>query len=162
MRKKLSSNNLNKSTEIKKLKKLESKDKWVFHGSPQKMEKIIPHQAYNYGTRGEKIPDGKSAVFASPFVDIAIFMAIINKENLPKGLESGYSFNSTNKEIKFSASKKTMDGLHQARGYVYVLDKTKFIRRSFAEFMSREEVAPEDIITVTEKDLPEDIIIKDS
>ncbi|HNU95776.1 MAG TPA: hypothetical protein PKK32_02350, partial [Candidatus Paceibacterota bacterium] len=73
----------------------------------------------------------------------------------------GYSFNSTNKEIRFSANRKTINELHQARGYVYVLDKTKFTRRSFVEFISLEEVTPKDVIIVTEKDLPKNILIKD-
>jgi len=151
---------LTESKERMRLKKLEDDGRWVFHGSPLKIDKLTPHQAYNH-KNGEKIPDGESAVFASPFVDIAIFMAIINKINLPQEFDGGYSFNSDN-GVKFNASKKTIDKLQGAKGYVYVLDKNKFISRSFAEFMSREEVTPEDIITVTEKDLPEDIIIKDS
>ena len=146
---------------VDRLKTLEKENRWVFHGSPQKLEKIIPHQAYNHGNRGEKILDGRPAVFASPFIDIAIFMAIINEENLPGGFIGGYSFNSTNKEIRFSANRKTINELHQARGYVYVLDKTKFTRRSFVEFISLEEVTPKDVIIVTKKDLPKNILIKD-
>lgn len=153
-------NNLHESPERIKLSKLESEDKWVFHGSPYEIEVFEPRQAYKYPKEGEKIPDGDPAVFASPSADIAIFMSIINEVNAPLGLRSGFGTDEEGK-IKFKATKKTIEQLNKAKGYVYVFDKTKFTPRSSLESLSREKTTPDCVVVVSEKDLPKDIEIKD-
>ena len=149
---------MDKTKPKEKLEQLEKENKWVFHGSRKKLEKLTPHQAFKHSPK-RKIPDGEPMVFASPFIDIAIFMAIMNKKNLPGGFESGYSF-STGEKIKFNAKIKTTTNLDVKKGYVYVLDKKKFTPRSFAEYLSKEEIIPNDVIAVSGKDLPEDIKIE--
>lgn len=149
------------SFERTKLRELESESKWVFHGSGSKIETLEPRQAHNYPKNSEeKNPDDKPAVFASPFADIAIFMSIVNETNVSQGLRSGLSWDS-DKGLEFRATKETMDQIHNATGYVYVFDKSKFTPRSFGESLSYEAVSPDDVIMVTEKDLPKNIEIKD-
>ena len=73
---------------MQELKKFEKSGEYVFHGSENLVEEFEPMQAYTM-KNWKQIPDGKPAVFASPFLDYAIFMAIINKKNCPKGFRSG-------------------------------------------------------------------------
>lgn len=143
-----------------KLLKLESESKWVFHGSPYEIEIFEPRQAYKYPKDKERIPDGDPAVFASPSADIAIFMGIINTVNAPLGLRSGFGTDGEGK-IKFKAIKETIDQLHNSKGYVYVFDKSKFSPRSMIESLSYEKVIPDDVVVISEKDLPKNIEITD-
>ena len=150
------------SPERIKLEQLEKEGKWVFHGSGSQIEILKPHQAHIYpkNSEEEKIPDDKPAVFASPSVDIAIFMAVINRENAPKGTRSGFS-GYDNGGVEFRATQDTMDQIHDATGYVYVFDKSKFIVRSENESLSYDAVVPDDVVVVHENDLPKNIEIKD-
>ena len=146
------------------LLELEKTNNFVFHGSGVELNEIVPKQAFNHSVVGEKpIEDGEPAVFASPFADIAIFMAIINKQNIPKKLRSGFGGHLKDGEVKvkFRTTKETIDQLNDARGYVYVFNKNDFTPRSDMECMSHEPVKPVYVIKVTEKDLPIDIEIKD-
>ncbi len=155
-------NNPVESRERAKLRELENEGKWVFHGSGSKIEKLEPRQAHNYPNNSEegKIPDDKPAVFASPLADIAIFMAVINRNNAPKGSRSGFT-NNGGRDFEFRVTKETMDQIHGATGFVYVFDKRKFIPRSSGQVLSYESVEPEKVVVVTEKDLPKNIEIKD-
>lgn len=150
------------SLERAKLRTFENEGKWVFHGSGSKIEILEPRQAYNYPTDSdeEKIPDGKPAVFASPSVDIAIFMAILNKENAPKGARSGFDIND-NGTFQFRTTQATIDQINNAVGYVYVFDATKFAPISAGESVSYKAVIPDEVVVVSEKDLPINIDIKD-
>jgi len=112
------------------LKNLEKQDKYVFHGSENIIEAFEPGQAYTI-VNGKQIPDGKPAVFASPFIDYAIFMAIINKTNCPKGLRSGCAWNGN--KLKFTATKETLEQLSKnSRGYVYIFNKSDFKEKVLA------------------------------
>lgn len=150
------------SQERRRLRELESEGKWVFHGSGTETEILEPRQAHNYPSSSteEKIPDDKPAVFASPSADIAIFMAIVNKNNAPKGARSGFSKHG-DEPTEFRITKDTLDQIHNAKGYVYVFEKDGFISRSPNEVLSYQSVKPSEVVTVTEKDLPENIVIKD-
>ena len=155
-------NNMSESLERAKLRELENEGRWVFHGSGSKIKEFEPRQAYNYPTNSQegRIPDGKPAVFASVSADIAIFMALINELNVPGRLRSGFGLDSNGK-ITFKATKETIEQLHNSTGYVYVFDKKKFSPRSPIESLSYESVVPDDVVMVTEKDLPKNIEIKD-
>jgi len=150
------------SPERIRLRELEQEDKWVFHGSGDKIDTLEPRQAYNYpaNSGGEQIPDDKPAVFASPNADIAIFMSIFNRNNASRGFRCGYDAQGDG-SFKFRTTKYTMDQIHDAKGYVYVFDKTKFISRSSSEVLSYESVVPAEVIVVSEKDLPKNILIED-
>jgi hypothetical protein len=149
------------SPEKLRLLELEKEDRWVFHGSPTKLEKLTPRQAYTYPdkSRETKIADGEPAVFASPIADIAIFMAVVNGKNAPKGSRSGFGASGED-QFKYRATKETLDQLHNVKGYVFVFNKDKFTPRSQTESCAYSEVIPDEIIEVTENDLP-DISVED-
>ena len=142
------------------LQNLEKTGRYVFHGSPFRIDKFEPRQAHQSIKKEngeiEKIPDGEPAVFTSPFADTAIFMAVISKKNAPLGMYSGFSADSKSNNVKFRATKETMNQIKdEASGYVYVFEKEKFKERNFNESVSHEEVEPVMFIEVTKKDLPE-------
>jgi|GEM_PF-175017 len=146
------------SSERSTLYALEQEGKWVFHGSPSNIEVFEPRQAYHYPNNSQsgRVPDDNPAVFTSPFADIAIFMALINKTNIPKGLRRGFSSRDDG-SVGFRVTKETMDQIHNLTGYVYVFEKAKFIPRSSSEYLSYSPVTPDDVVTVTERDLPKNI-----
>ena len=137
------------------LKNLEKQDKYVFHGSENIIKIFEPRQAYTI-VNGKQIPDGKPAIFSSPFVDYAIFMAIINKANCPKGLRSGCAW--YNNKFKFTATKETLEQLSKdSKGYVYVFNKSDFKERSISEWVSYKEVKPVKMIEVRWSDFTQEI-----
>lgn len=128
------------------LENLQHEERYVFHGSENRVEELEPRQAYTI-VGGRKIPDGEPAVFASPFVDYAIFMAIINKTNCPKGCRSGYSKNGD--IIKFTATQATLLQLNpSSRGYVHVFKKSDFQQRNESEWVSYKNAKPVDVVEV--------------
>lgn len=156
-------NNQIESPERMRLRELEADGRWVFHGSGSKIDGTLePRQAINHKKVDSEIvamPDDKPAVFATPLADIAIFMAIINRNNVVDG-RSG--FGTTDEGgFEFRATPETMKQIHNATGYVYVFDKTNFTPRSKRESLAYEEVTPNEVVMVTEKDLPKNIVIKD-
>ena len=137
---------------------LEKTGEFVFHGSPFKLETLEPRQAHNHVKREdgeyEAIPDGHPAVFASPFADTAIFMAVVNRKNAPFGSRSGFS--SDNKgHFEFRATKETFDQITDgAIGYVHVFDKKDFEEINHNESVAYTLVTPVKIIEVKKEDLP--------
>jgi hypothetical protein len=128
------------SPELQELKKLESAEQYLFHGSGSVIDEFEPRQAHNY-IAGEQIPDGEPAVFASPFADYAIFMALINKMNCPNGFHSASGFQ--NGELTFQATKETLDQLDDsAIGYVYVFSRDNFTKRNDSEWVCKQKVKP--------------------
>ncbi len=140
------------------LQSLEKTGEYVFHGSPLRLEVLEPRQANNHLKKEdgeyEPIPDGKPAVFASPFADTAIFMAVVNRSNAPLGSRSGFSVDD-NGNFEFRATKETIGQIQEsAKGYVYVFDKDKFELRNHNESVAYESVVPVRIIEVGKNDLP--------
>jgi hypothetical protein len=140
------------------LHKLEKTGEYVFHGSPSKLDILEPRQAHNHikkeGGEYEAVPDGEPAVFASPFADIAIFMAVISRKNAPLGTRSGFSSDSKN-HFEFRATKETMDQIgDEANGYVHVFKKDGFEERNHNEVVAYQAVTPIKIIEVRKEDLP--------
>lgn len=145
----------------KKLLELERTEKYLFHGSGFKIDKLEPRQAYNYPSASHKgrIPDGKPAVFASDKAGVAVFMSIFSSPNFSRGLRSGISESEDN--LIFRVTKETFEQMRNARGYVYVFSKDKFQQRNNShEWISFEHIKPLEMIEVTEDDLPDDIEIK--
>lgn len=70
------------SEQKKKLLDLEKTGKYVFHGSEYE-GMLEPRQAYNY-KKGVKEKDDQPGIYASPMVDYAILMALINKKIVQK------------------------------------------------------------------------------
>ena len=79
------------------LEELEKEGMYVFHGSGDKiLGSLEPHQAFNHKKNGDRTEDDKPAIHVSHHCDVAIFMALINKENCPKGYYSGFSWDEKN------------------------------------------------------------------
>lgn len=139
----------------KELSKLEKENKYIFHGSEGLINEFEPRQAHTI-IEGQRVPDGKPAVFASPFASYATFMAIINKTNCPKGLRSGCSY--SNRGLEFTATKATLEQLsEESKGYVYVFDRSDFEQKNASEWVSYKKVKPLRFIEVTFSDLPSPI-----
>ncbi len=141
-------------TTKEKILELERQGIFLFHGSPEKLESLEPRQAYTW-KNNIKTEDDKPAVFTSKYSDIAIFMALINKENIKETFRSGYG--SLNGKIEFRLSKETKDKLLNLKGYLYVFDKKDFEQRNSAEFISYRIVKPIKIVEIDETFLPKDI-----
>lgn len=139
---------------------LESEGKYVFHGSDNPYLEILePRQAYTM-VEGEKEDDDKPGVHASPFVDIAILMAIINQKNCKDGFNSG--FERENGKLILSVDQKALDQLDDtSAGYVYVFAKEDFIPRGGSQAISYVSVNPIRMIEVKKEDLSKDIVIED-
>lgn len=129
-----------------KLKDLEKKHVYVFHGSEHTVEEFEPRQAYTI-VDGRSIPDGEPAIFASPFSDYAIFKSIVNKTNCPKGFRSGCSYK--NDQLEFTATEETLSQLSSnSRGFVYVFNRSDFQERSPSEWVCYKKVKPVEVIKV--------------
>jgi hypothetical protein len=141
---------------------LEGEGKYVFHGSQNSdIDVMEPRQAYNHKDQiAEK--DGDPAVFASKFADYAIFRAIVNENNCPKGVMSTVDtkYNRDTAWLEFEVSKEAMDQLDEnSSGYVYVFDKDAFTpkREGAVEYISTSPVSSVRKIKVMKSDLPPDI-----
>ena len=131
---------------------------YVFHGSENSFNRLEPKQSYII-INEEEIKDGEPAVFASQFADIAIFMAIINETNCPKGFRSGFSYEDS--KLSFRATQETLDQITpQAKGYVHVFKKEDFKFRSECQMVSFSFVTPLEILEVSADDLPENIVFE--
>ena len=155
------------SPEKQKLVELAKTGKCLFHGSGDNLEILEPRQAHNIINR-EKMPDGEPAIFASPSIDYAILMAIINDKNCPKNYSGiraraggvGSEKNTGLYKFKFGVNKKAMERLtDNSSGWVYVFDKSLFKQRHAGEYISYKPVSPLEKIHVKKQDLPEDIEI---
>ena len=136
--------------EKQKLLEMEKSEKYVFHGSPSVVEKLEPQQAYNL-IEGQKVLDGEPAIFASSYVDYAIFMALLNRTNCPKGLNSEVGYH--NGEPVFRATKKTLEQLgDKTKGYVYVFNRVNFTKINESEWVSYKTIEPVFVMTVTYSD----------
>ncbi|KKS83668.1 MAG: hypothetical protein UV57_C0009G0024 [Parcubacteria group bacterium GW2011_GWD2_43_10] len=141
----------------KDLHKFQKTGLFVFHGTPVKVKDLNPRQAYNY-VKGVRTRDGKPAVFATPFVDLAIFRAVVNRKNCPSNYRSGFSYR--NKKLGFRASKFTLDQLNNSsKGYVYIFKKHDFMKSNPCESVAFKKVMPFKLVKVTSKDLPSKIFI---
>lgn len=141
------------SAERLRLHQLENAGIWVFHGSEDKIDELEPRQAYNTKD-GKKVEDDEPAVHASPMVDIAIMMAIINIKNCPRGFNSGFEYRKG--KLILHASKESLVQLeNDSFGYVYVLPKKDFKPRGIIQSISYAKSRPYEIIKVKKIDLPE-------
>jgi hypothetical protein len=137
-----------------RLLELEREGRFVFHGSPDTIEKLEPRQAEDQNAEtGEMEKDGTPAVFASPFADVAIFMALMRGDNVPGTRTSRYNMDSEN-GLHFAATKNLLDNARNITGRVYVLDKQQFTDFKGADCRSEKPIDPIDTIEVTAGDLP--------
>lgn len=132
---------------IMELQKLEQQNIYLFHGSGSNISEFEPRQAYTR-INDEKVPDGIPAVFASLILNYAIFMALISKENFPKGYRARVDFNNGN--LVYNATKETIEKIHKdISGYVYVFHKNDFEEKNPYEYFSKKHIKPIKIFRVT-------------
>lgn len=138
--------------------------KYVFHGSPAKISKLVPRQAYRFDmATKQNIPDGDPCVAATPFLDIAIFRSLINAQIAKKvGIRVHRSSFGLQNDIPYF--KSTLESYNNTKkstsvGYVHVLDIKQFKRISNMEYRSYVPVIPLNIIEVHGTDLPKNIEI---
>jgi len=155
----------------KKLSEYEESRRFVFHGSPSGDLKILePRQGRHVpdlSKPDETILDGNPAISATPYLDFAIFRALINKNNIPFNFNSGFGFKDGKKEYRVS-TKEVLDAIKDKRGYVYVFNKNEFVpyarngqpRPESMEWRSYKEVSPIEIVEVTFADMPPEELIE--
>ncbi|MFA4890041.1 MAG: hypothetical protein WC587_00180 [Candidatus Paceibacterota bacterium] len=153
------------SPEKERLLALEREGRFVFHGSAAKIEKLEPRQPEIFNIEEQKREThGEPCVSATPLAEVAIFRAIINKQNFPSGeYASSFSFDVDRDKAIFKASKEVLEKLEseEYRGYVYVLNKKDFLKFSGMEWRSGKEMIPSEIIEVSLRDLPKKIRVVD-
>lgn len=130
----------------KRLLALEKEGKYVFHGSAHFIDVLEPRQAHN---NGEK--DGQTAVFATPYADVAIF------RSLTGGLTSRFGIGED--KLQYSVDGKLYKDADKKIGRVYVLDREKFKDFKGTECRSYEDVFPLEVIEVGIGDLSDDVKI---
>lgn len=143
---------------------LEKTGKYVFHGSPINNLKFLePKQAKhvpNLSNSNEVLLDGNPAVSATPYIDFAIFRAIINKTNIPISFTSGFGFKNVEKEFHIS-SQEVLEIAKTKKGFIYVFNKNEFepyqrdqgINLTKMEWRAYKKVKPLEIIEVSYEDL---------
>jgi hypothetical protein len=140
---------------------LENEDSYVFHGSGLRLEQLEPRQAYT-ARDGASVADGLPAIFASQFIDYAIFMALINPQTCPLGSRSRCGYEEG--RLVFAASRDTLDQLNDStRGFVHVFDRLDFELRGGSEWMCLKPIKPSIIVEVRLADFCEviDEILQD-
>jgi len=101
--------------------------------------------------------DGEPTVFATPYVDIAIFRALINTKNTFGKSENGFWINGG--KPHFSSTRNLLVAAKQKVGKVYVLDKQKFENFEGMQCRSKGPISSLETIEVTFDDLPKSIHI---
>jgi len=141
---------------MKELEQLEETGKYVFHGSPHS---DITHFELRQGNHNG-MPDGNPAVSATPYVEFAVFRAIINTTNISIPFSSRFGFQDGKREFIVS-SQEVLDQIQNKKGFVYVFDKKDFVpysRDGIAysnnmEWRSYKTISPISVIEVTVDDL---------
>jgi hypothetical protein len=141
------------------LKEFEGTGKFVFHGSPYKINTLEPRQPKILDEKEEKlVPDGEISIVASLYFEIALFRAILNRKNIPVNYKSGFGFDEETKRIDLKMSKETFAQLEGKTGYVYVLNKKDFSPRDpnrpkMMEWRAEKKVQPVRVVEVSSQDL---------
>ena len=152
-----------------KLLELEKSGNYVFHGSPVGGIKILePKQGKyvpNTKKREEKINDGKPAVSATPYLEIAIFRAIVNSENIKqKSILTGFGYSlKKGVNLRVSSEKILDEAYDNSMGYIYIFNKKDFepydrdgeAKPTSMEWRSYTAVKPIEVVKITGEDLIE-------
>lgn len=151
---------------------LEETNEHVFHGSPIMNIQIFEiHQSTQLEDDKQTTLDGNPAISATPYVDIAIFRAIINRANiLTEDYESEFGINGLGKKEFAVSSQAVIDEAKDKKGFVYVFDKKDFnpysrngrtegLEQSM-EWRTYQSIKPIEVIEVAFNDLPKDICTK--
>ncbi len=130
------------------LRKLYETGLYVFHGSSSGTIAVLePRQAYSHGE-----PDGAPCVVAPEVISPAVFMAVLGSKKVGGwGKKHG--------EFGFYINESSMQKAVQEdwSGYVYVLDRSNFVRHQAWEWRTSIAVKPIVVVAVGMVDLPSDI-----
>lgn len=127
---------------------MEEKD-YLYHGSPVKVDKLLPNQAYDM----EYAEGCQYAVYATSDKMMAILFAlgcVSDSEDSERIMMPEYGNKMFFKNCHPNYNKK---------GYVYVLDKSKFIHAMGTQWVCDEEVIPISIEEINVNDYLEYCII---
>ena len=157
----------NESMDVReKLLEMEKSGKYMFHGSPDEIKILEPRQPYSFDKKLEKmVEDGGPAVAGTPYADVAIFRAIVNRKNVPEHYWSGFGYDPDNKMLHFEVSRDTYKQIGDKFGYVHVLNKKDFRPKDpqnleGMDWRSEKVLQPMQVIKVSSEDLPKNIQIK--
>ena len=137
---------------MNELKNLEKIGAYLFHGSKTSdIKSLEPRQAMSLSK-----PDGEPAVFASEYVEPAIFMAVIGSRKV-----GAFTYYEKSQSFDFFIAESHMvqARIEQWIGYVYVLSPESFKKRYPGEWASSKVVEPITIIQVGIEDLPTNMSI---
>lgn len=112
---------------------------FLYHGSPKRLEKLIPNQACDTGFK-----EGcQFAVYATSNKKMAICFAlgcVEENENAERIMLPEYG-----DKMIFKNCHPNYGG----KGYLYLLDKHKFIHAMGSQWVCYEEIYPEDVIEIS-------------
>lgn len=112
---------------------------FLYHGSPKRLEKLIPNQACDVGFK-----EGcQFAVYATSNKKMAICFAlgcVEENENAERIMLPEYG-----DKMIFKNCHPNYGG----KGYLYLLDKHKFIHAMGSQWVCYEEIYPEDVIEIS-------------
>jgi len=141
-----------------KLLALEKEGIYVFHGTIAVLDELEPKQGRDFDYKLRKmINDGTPAVVATPFAEIAIFRAIINKKIKAEKGKCWSRFSNDDGKLEFATTPEAMELAKKVKGYVYVFKKESFEWHNSIEWRSAHKVKPVRIFEVNFEDLPADI-----
>lgn len=141
---------------------LEKEGKFMFHGSPVRMDVIAPRQAFGDDRKtGERENDGTPGVFGTPFADVAIFHALMKQSGAEGDFGAGGDSEKGTYHMHASAAYIETVKRDHVEAYVHVLDKKNF--HDFRAVDARSDVAVNvlEIVKVGYEDLPDNIEIID-
>lgn len=146
------------------LEKLSRSNKFVFHGSPYKLDQLTPQQQTRYNKQTKQSePDGEPAVCATPYHEIAIFRALTSKSLASalgvKNYFTGFG-DKDGKPLFWGNPQSIAIALRpESVGFVYVFNKKDFRYFTHIESRAYHKVDPVYTIEVTSSDLPDNIEI---
>jgi len=139
----------------KRLEEIAKSKDFVYHGSPFSVEKLEPRQAKTRDKKtGEMVNDGRPAVVATTDLDLAIFRALTVKL---RGRTAFHTSVDAKDPKKFKMSNEAKKRYPKSRGYVYVLDKSEFIKHTSLEWRAYKKITPLHRFGVSPKDFNENI-----
>lgn len=133
---------------VARLAAYEREARWLFHGSPERLTRLAPRQAYTWVDR-RRIADGTPAVFASHLAAVAIFMAVMPGAI---GDHGTFGYEAVAGGVELTAT--SLAGIAGARGWVHVVRRDGFAPSDALDWRCACEVAPWAILEVTGADLP--------
>ena len=139
---------------------LQQSGRYVFHGSPNRLDMLEPRQAHQHNSEtGENIPDGEPAVFASENFEQAIFKGLVSQSyNFGPGKRvSGWDGSSSKLHYYAQGDLLEKARLESSKAYVHVFLKGDFDYVRGSEHRAHKPVKPKFIVEVNGSDLPENI-----